>query len=281
MLEREGRAAPPEARKANYDLASRWTPAKVGKLVFDTAVTPHWLETGNRFWYSYETAQGRRWMIVDPAARTKKPLFDNARMAAGLTRILLSPYDAQHLPIKTVKFIRKDTAIQFEVEVPKDSDILVNGKIIKASEIAKEEEKAQDQDKQKDKEKEQDTRKNKEADKAKERPADSRPDAGVPTDLDQWKLYLQRIIYPDHKLMPQHQRWIRYTLKFAVDSLLQRCPGREERFLAPFFAYYRHPQQLDDDVTFQLLDTAAAYLGLHGFSPDKVLERALSGIPGE
>lgn len=26
---------------------------------------------------------------------------------------------------------------------------------------------------------------------AKERPADSRPDAGVPTDLDQWKLYLQ------------------------------------------------------------------------------------------
>ncbi|MFR6394719.1 MAG: hypothetical protein ACLUNQ_06195 [Oscillospiraceae bacterium] len=65
----------------------------------------------------------------------------------------------------------------------------------------------------------------------------------MPTDLDQWKLYLQKIIYPDHKLMPQHRRWIRYTLKFAVDSLLQRCPGREERFLAPFFAYYRHPDQ--------------------------------------
>ena len=44
---------------------------------------------------------------------------------------------------------------------------------------------------------------------AKERPADSRSDAGVPTDLDQWKLYLQKIIYPDHKLMPQHRRWIR------------------------------------------------------------------------
>jgi hypothetical protein len=34
--------------KANYELASRWTPAKVGKLVFDLAVTPHWLE-GDRF----------------------------------------------------------------------------------------------------------------------------------------------------------------------------------------------------------------------------------------
>ena len=33
-------------RKANYDLASRWTAAKVGKMVFDTAVTPRWLESG-------------------------------------------------------------------------------------------------------------------------------------------------------------------------------------------------------------------------------------------
>ena len=30
-------------RKANYELASRWTAQKVGKLVFDTAVAPHWL----------------------------------------------------------------------------------------------------------------------------------------------------------------------------------------------------------------------------------------------
>ena len=163
-------AAPPEARKANYDLASRWTPAKVGKLVFDTAVTPHWLETGDRFWYSYETGQGKKWFLVDPAARTKRPLFDNARMAAQLTRILLVPYDAAHLPIKTIKFIKNDTAIQFEVEVPKDNDILVGGKIVKASEIAKEEEKVQEVDKEKEKEKEQDTQKEKgkDAEKPKE-----------------------------------------------------------------------------------------------------------------
>jgi len=160
-------AAPPEVKKANYDLASRWTPAKVGKLVFDTAVTPHWLETGDRLWYSYETGQGKKWFLVDPAARTKKPLFDNARMAAQLTRILLVPYDAQHLPIKTIKFIKKDSAIQFEIEVPKENDILVGGKIVKASEIAKEEE-VQEVDKEKDKEKEQDTQKNKDAEKAKE-----------------------------------------------------------------------------------------------------------------
>ena len=93
---------------------------------------------------------------------------------------------------------------------------------------------------------------------AKERPADIRPDPRAITDVDQWRLYLNKILYPDHKLMPQHRRWIGYTLKFAVGSLLSHCPGREERFLAPVFAYYRRPEDLDDYTAFQLLDTAAA-----------------------
>ena len=93
---------------------------------------------------------------------------------------------------------------------------------------------------------------------AKERPADIRPDPRAITDVDQWRLYLDKILYPDHKLMPQHRRWIGYTLKFAVGSLLSHCPGREERFLAPVFAYSRRPEDLDDYTAFQLLDTAAA-----------------------
>ena len=78
-------AQPPAAAKANYELASRWTAAKVGKLVFDGQVQPRWLESGDRFWYAYETSQGRKWFIVDPALKTRKPLFDNAKMAALLT----------------------------------------------------------------------------------------------------------------------------------------------------------------------------------------------------
>ena len=93
---------------------------------------------------------------------------------------------------------------------------------------------------------------------AKERPAGSRPDPRGVTDLDQWKLYLDKIIYPDHKLMPQHRRWIGYTLKFAVTSLLRHAAGREERFLTPLFSYYRRPDQLDDGTAFQLLDAAVS-----------------------
>jgi dipeptidyl-peptidase-4 len=110
-------------QRANYELASRWTSQKVGKLIFDTAVIPHWLENEDRFWYSFETNQGKKFYLVDPLRKTKTPLFDNAKLAAMLTNATRIPYDAQHIPIKSLKFIRKDTAVRFEVEVPKDAEI--------------------------------------------------------------------------------------------------------------------------------------------------------------
>jgi dipeptidyl aminopeptidase/acylaminoacyl peptidase len=111
------------ARKANYELASRWTSQKVGKLVFDTSVTPRWLETGDRFWYSYETSQGKKFYLVDPLRKTKAPLFDPARMAAMLTNLTRIPYDAKHLPINSIKFVKRDSAFQFDVSVPRDAVI--------------------------------------------------------------------------------------------------------------------------------------------------------------
>ena len=112
--------------KPNYDLAARWMATKVGKLVFDTSVSPRWAETSDRFWYAFETAQGRKFMLVDPLKRTKAPLWDNAKMAAMLTNITRIPYESQHLPITpaTMKWVKNDTAIRFELEVPKDADIV-------------------------------------------------------------------------------------------------------------------------------------------------------------
>jgi len=40
------------APKPNYELAADWTAEKVRRLVFDTTVTPRWLETSDRFWYA-------------------------------------------------------------------------------------------------------------------------------------------------------------------------------------------------------------------------------------
>ena len=116
-------AAPVTSDRPNYDLAAQWTAQKVGRLVFDTSVTPRWLETGDRFWYSYQTRDGRRFYLVDPIKKAKAPLFDHAAMAATLTAITRMPDDAQHLPFTTVKFVKNDTAFQFDVQVPRDAEV--------------------------------------------------------------------------------------------------------------------------------------------------------------
>ncbi|MEX1128040.1 MAG: DPP IV N-terminal domain-containing protein, partial [Vicinamibacterales bacterium] len=107
----------------NYELAAAWTAQKVSRMVFDTSVTPRWLETSDRFWYSYNTRAGRRFMLVDPVKKTKGPLFDHAKMAAALTMITRIPYDAQHLPFSQVRFVKNDAAFEFDVQVPRDAVI--------------------------------------------------------------------------------------------------------------------------------------------------------------
>jgi dipeptidyl aminopeptidase/acylaminoacyl peptidase len=106
---------------ANYELAARWTSAKIGKLVYSTSVNPRWLEHSDRFWYTFESPGGNMWYLVDPARKSKAPLFDNVRMAADLTRITKDPYDHQHLPIGSIEFVNNDSAIQFDVESSQDA----------------------------------------------------------------------------------------------------------------------------------------------------------------
>lgn len=106
--------------KANYELPARFTPNKMKKMVFSTFVDAHWLKHSNRFWYIYETSDGKVFTIVDPAKQQKRPIFDNVKMAALLTEMTKDPYEAKHLPMNTIKFIKNDTAIYFKVEKNKD-----------------------------------------------------------------------------------------------------------------------------------------------------------------
>jgi dipeptidyl-peptidase 4 len=102
--------------KANYELPARFSPKKIEKMVFSTSVDAHWLKSSDKFWYSYETPKGKTYYIADPATRTKKVLFDNANMAAQMSRLTKDPFDAQNLPIQKIKFIKNETVIQFEVK---------------------------------------------------------------------------------------------------------------------------------------------------------------------
>jgi len=108
---------------ANWLLGARFAPYKFSKLIYSTTVSPRWIEGTEKFWYQWENADGTFYYLVDPAAGTKRQLFDNARIAAELTRITKDPWDAQHLPIRSIKFVDANT-LQFDVESSQDDTTL-------------------------------------------------------------------------------------------------------------------------------------------------------------
>ena len=124
-------------QKANYDLAARFSPKKLDKMIFSLSVDPHWLKQSNKFWYTYETSEGKQWMIVDPVKNEKKAMFDKDQLAASLTRIIKDPFDAQHLPIDSLKFIKDENWIQFEVKSSLEIDKPGAKKDAKAEKIKK------------------------------------------------------------------------------------------------------------------------------------------------
>ena len=116
-----------ENNKANYELAYKFSPKNLAKLVHSTSVNPHWLKNGNKFWYQYKTTNGSKYYLVEADKRTKSELFDNDKMAAWLTEITKDPYDGKHLPKFNFKFVKNETAIRFRVtssELVESSDTL-------------------------------------------------------------------------------------------------------------------------------------------------------------
>lgn len=101
--------------KSNYVLAERFTPAKVKSMVHSLSVTPKWIDGTDSFWYSYETADGTSWWIVDCAKGTRKELFDRDRLAAEITKVVKDPYDGRHLPTLALRFTLDGKNCRFSV----------------------------------------------------------------------------------------------------------------------------------------------------------------------
>jgi dipeptidyl aminopeptidase/acylaminoacyl peptidase len=102
--------------KGNYELAARFSPDKLKKMIFSTSVDPHWMKKSDRFWYEYETTQGKRWVVVDPLRRTKTPLFDADKLAAELTKAVKDPFDGQHLKLDNMKLLGDENTLLFTVK---------------------------------------------------------------------------------------------------------------------------------------------------------------------
>lgn len=105
----------------NYALAARFMPAEMRQLVFDTDVTPHWFTHSDRFWFSYKTTEGTGYYLVDSDGKSRKPLWDNVKLAAELSAQTGMAYDAQHLGIQDPELVDDDSAIRFHLVIRGDA----------------------------------------------------------------------------------------------------------------------------------------------------------------
>ena len=107
-------ATEPEAVKPNYELAERFSPTKVRRLVPQSVVRPNWFENSSKFWYKWQSADAINYYIVDPATGKKTELWSMAELAEKVTLATNYPFDAQHLPIENIK-LEDDKYVLFSV----------------------------------------------------------------------------------------------------------------------------------------------------------------------
>lgn len=108
-------------RLPGYVQAERFTREKLNTMLFSTSVDPHWFQKGNNFWYEYKTSEGKAWYVVDPVAKTKRPLFDLDDVAAQITEIVKDPFTAQQLPIQKLEAGEDGRTFTFQITSSQDA----------------------------------------------------------------------------------------------------------------------------------------------------------------
>ncbi|EHR60112.1 S9 family peptidase [Saccharomonospora cyanea] len=98
----------------DYQVAERLLRRSVrpGELVVGDKVRPQWTDGGARFRYAVSNGTGRRFVLVDPAAGTREPAFDHARLAAALAAASGHHVDPDALPFPAIAVA--DNVVEFD-----------------------------------------------------------------------------------------------------------------------------------------------------------------------
>lgn len=88
--------------RESYETAAKLLGPNRSALVFGGSVRPNWLEHGERFWYTVETEEGRRHIVVNPNRGTRREAFDHERLASALGIASGEKVDAARLPISAL-----------------------------------------------------------------------------------------------------------------------------------------------------------------------------------
>ena len=99
----------------NYELATRFSPENVRRMISSTKVSPIWFQNSNKFLYHWKSTSGKNLYMVDPERGSKQEVFDMDNLAMRLTEITKDPVDAQHIQMNNLR-LEEDRYITFYVK---------------------------------------------------------------------------------------------------------------------------------------------------------------------
>jgi dipeptidyl aminopeptidase/acylaminoacyl peptidase len=92
------------ANKANWQLAEKFSPQSLRSRVYTNSVNPHWLGQSDSLCYDWKDHTGSTFFLVVPTTKTKKPLFDQVKLASQLSDLSHRAHDPQNLPFTSIRF---------------------------------------------------------------------------------------------------------------------------------------------------------------------------------
>lgn len=101
---------------ANFQLAERFTADNMRNMTGSTFLNTNWIEDEDRFWYEWEDGDGKRWVYVDAARGSIRPLFDVNDMAAQLSETFNRGFDAKNLDLKDFDYDTDRQLFKFHVD---------------------------------------------------------------------------------------------------------------------------------------------------------------------
>lgn len=104
------------AQDANFELAEQFTSDRMQKLTGSTFLRANWIEDEDRFWYEWESDEGKRWEFVDAGNQSRQPLFDRERMTAHLSEEFNRGFNAKDLDLNDFDYDTDRELFTFHVD---------------------------------------------------------------------------------------------------------------------------------------------------------------------
>ena len=98
---------------ANWSQAKKFSGEFVAQHVHTASIAPVFIGKTDLFWYSVRTPEGLKYWKVDPAKKSKTPLFDHAKLLAQLSEQAQKPLDAATFAIINASVSEDGTALKF------------------------------------------------------------------------------------------------------------------------------------------------------------------------